>query len=77
MPKRNKGNHKFNLIDEAVEKGMISKKDVATYQKHAKNHTLAHLMSMLNAQAGGKSFSEAHKVAMGKHKKKKKKVVKK
>tara|TARA_R110002050_G_scaffold11608_3_gene39013 strand:- start:2962 stop:3192 length:231 start_codon:yes stop_codon:yes gene_type:complete len=76
MVKRNKGNRKFNLIDDAVEKGMIGKKEVANYQKHSKHHTLSHLLLMINAQSSGKSFSEAHKVALGKVKRKKK-VVKK
>ena len=72
-PKRNKGNRKFNLIDDAVEKGMVGKKEVANYQKHSKNHTLSHLMLMINAQSAGKTFAEAHKVALSKEKAKKKK----
>jgi len=61
---------KFNLIDDAVEKGMIGKKEVSNYQKHSKHHTLSHLRLMINAQSAGKTFAEAHKIAIGKKKKK-------
>ena len=38
--------------------------------KHKDKHTLKHLIVMINSQSGGKTFAEAHKIAIGKKKKK-------
>tara|TARA_R110002153_G_scaffold212442_1_gene365085 strand:+ start:15949 stop:16278 length:330 start_codon:yes stop_codon:yes gene_type:complete len=61
---------KIELINDGIAKGMIGKMDKPKYMKHMKHHTLRHLMLMINSQSGGKTFSEAHKVALSKGKKK-------
>tara|TARA_R110002074_G_scaffold223943_2_gene394957 strand:- start:244 stop:444 length:201 start_codon:yes stop_codon:yes gene_type:complete len=63
-------NHKVNLINNGIEKGLISKRDKEKYMKHKDKHTLKHLIVMINSQSGGKTFAEAHKIAIGKKKKK-------
>ena len=58
-------NHKNNLINQAFLDGVISKKDKDKYMTHKKKHTISHLLNMINAQAQGKSFNDAHLEAKG------------
>ena len=68
MVKRNAGNRKLNMIDEAILNGLIKKTDKAKYYKHSKSHTLHHLNNMISS---GKDFKEAHIFAKSKDRKKK------
>ena len=62
---------KLDLINEALEKGDIPKKDKARYYQHSKHHSVAHLKEMIKYQKKGKSFGEAHILTMKRNKKKK------
>tara|TARA_R110002050_G_scaffold193543_1_gene328555 strand:- start:5041 stop:5220 length:180 start_codon:yes stop_codon:yes gene_type:complete len=49
-----------------VDMSGLSSKQKSTMEKHSSHHSLGHMKYMIGAMRNGKSFSEAHKIAMGK-----------
>lgn len=44
----------------------LSKKEQATMKKHSGHHSMEHMKYMIGVMRNGKSFSEAHEIAMKK-----------
>lgn len=44
----------------------LSDKEKSTMKKHSSHHSLAHMKYMIGAMRNGKSFTEAHEIAMKK-----------
>ena len=44
----------------------LSSTQKSTMDKHKKHHSLEHMKYMIGAMRNGKSFTEAHKIAMDK-----------
>jgi hypothetical protein len=44
----------------------LSTRQKSTMNKHKEHHSIAHMKYMVGAMRNGKSFSEAHKIAMKK-----------
>ena len=44
----------------------LSDRQKKTMKKHSSHHSLAHMKYMIGAMRNGKSFTEAHKIAMDK-----------
>tara|TARA_R110002012_G_scaffold321145_1_gene547776 strand:+ start:2756 stop:2932 length:177 start_codon:yes stop_codon:yes gene_type:complete len=44
----------------------LSSAQKSTMDKHKKHHSLEHMKYMIGAMKNGKSFTEAHKIAMDK-----------
>ena len=42
----------------------LSDKEKSTMKKHSSHHSLAHMKYMIGAMRNGKSFTEAHEIAM-------------
>tara|TARA_R100000654_G_scaffold40965_1_gene67078 strand:+ start:351 stop:527 length:177 start_codon:yes stop_codon:yes gene_type:complete len=50
----------------ATKKTGLTKRQEDTMKKHAKHHSKSHMASMRKSMLAGKTFSEAHRVAMKK-----------
>tara|TARA_R110002050_G_scaffold261364_2_gene401328 strand:+ start:815 stop:997 length:183 start_codon:yes stop_codon:yes gene_type:complete len=44
----------------------LSDRQKSTMNKHKEHHSIAHMKYMIGAMRDGKSFTEAHKIAMNK-----------
>ena len=55
---------KKELIEKAYQEKSIAKRQRDTMLRHAEHHGPAHIRRMIELLAKGKSFSEAHKLAM-------------
>ena len=44
----------------------LTTRQKSTLQRHKKHHTAKHMSSMRKAMRGGKTFTQAHKIAMKK-----------
>ena len=62
MTKINKKSSKMSFIESSDMTGGQK----ATMKKHAEHHTIKHMKMMVKLMKEGKSFTEAHKIAMEK-----------
>lgn len=47
-------------------KGKLTQRQMDTLERHSKHHTKKHMTEMKKLMRGGKTFTEAHKIAMKK-----------
>tara|TARA_R100000781_G_C4034422_1_gene111727 strand:- start:435 stop:632 length:198 start_codon:yes stop_codon:yes gene_type:complete len=62
MTKINKKSSKMSFIENSD----MTEKQKTTMKKHAEHHTIKHMKMMVQLMKEGKSFTEAHKIAMEK-----------